>query len=111
MLAASRQEIAGHFLRVAEIDLGACRSGSAEGQPGELQLGGGLGRALADQVHGGLAHSLIGLLGQHFQPIGYGRDRIDHIVANAARNQRRKIKIAECRRLGHDGFSFPSASR
>ena len=101
MLAAAADEFAGDLLRVAQIDLGASRPRRTEGKPGELQLGRRLRRAFADQVHGGVAHGLIGLLGKHLKPIGDGRDGIDHIVTDAARNERRKVEIAECRRLGH----------
>ena len=75
MLAASAYELAGDLLGIAQIDLGPRRPRRAEGEPGELQLSGGLRRALADQVHGRVAHGLVGLLGQHLQAIGDGRRR------------------------------------
>ena len=110
MLAGPLHEFAGDLLGVAEVDLGAGRSGRPEGEAGELQLGRGLAGALADQVHGGVAHRLVRLLLEHLQAVRNGRHRIDHIVTDTARNQRRKFKIAECRRIGHGASSFAYAA-
>ena len=67
MLAISAGEVADHLLGVAEIDLGRRRSRRAERQARELKLGRGLRRTLADEIHGGLAQRLIGLLAQNLQ--------------------------------------------
>ena len=75
MLAASLHELARDLLGVAEVDLGSGRSRRAERETGELQLGRGLRRALADQVHGRFAHGLVGLLGKHFETVGDRRHR------------------------------------
>src|SRR5262249_56620400 len=40
-------------------------------------------------------------LDEHLKAVGNGRNRIDHVVTDAARDERRKLEIAECRRLGH----------
>ena len=77
-------EVSRDPFRVAQVDLGAGRSRRAEGKPRELELGGSLARALADQIHGLLAHGLVLLFAQHLEAVGNGTNRTDHIVADAA---------------------------
>src|SRR5680860_1095985 len=84
MLAGSLDEIAGHSLGIAEVDLGPGRTAGAKGKAGELQLGRGLRGALTDEVHGRLAHGLVRLLAKQLQAVGDGRYGIDHVVADAA---------------------------
>ena len=68
MLSGPLHELAGDLFGVAEVDLGVHRSRRPESKAGELKLGRGLGGALADQVHGGVAHRLVGFLLEHLQP-------------------------------------------
>ena len=89
------------LLGVAEIDLGAGRTGSAEGQAGELQLGRGLARALADEIEGKRLHLLVILLVENFEAVIDRADRRDDVVADAAAEQRREVQGFEFDRVGH----------
>ena len=74
------------------VDRGAGRAGGAEGEAAELQSGGGDARRLLDEVHREAAHVRVLLGLQHFEAVGDGADRRDHVVADARAEQGGEIE-------------------
>jgi hypothetical protein len=81
-----------HGLRIAEVDLGAGRSGRPERQAAELQpRRSGLG-ALADQIERKFAVFRLRIVVEDLKPIDDGPDRTDQIMANPRTQQRRQFE-------------------
>src|ERR1700730_14345321 len=81
-----------HGLRVAEVDLGACRSRSPECQPAELQSRrGGLG-ALSDQFERKFAIFGFRIVVEDLKPIDDGPNWTDEIVTNPRAQQGRQFE-------------------
>ena len=85
-------ETARRFFGIAQLDLRPGRTGRAERQPAELQLGGSLSRAFLDQIEREGLGLFVLVLFQDFQAVDDGADRTDQVVANARAQQRRKIE-------------------
>ena len=77
------EEASRHILGVSGVDRCAERARGAEGEPAELQSGGGRDRALLDEVHRDRAHLRVLFAVEHFEAVDDRPDRADHIVADA----------------------------
>jgi hypothetical protein len=89
------EHAARHLLGIAKIDGGAGRSRGPEGETGELQAGGCLLRALADEIEGEIAHGGVVLVLQHLEPVHDGPHGRDDVVAHAGAEERGKIEGVE----------------
>jgi hypothetical protein len=93
-------QAAHHLFGVAGVDRGASRARGAEGEPAELQAGGGGVGAALDEVQRKAAHVLVGFVLQNLEPVDDGAHRRNHVMADPRAEQGGEVEGIE-RKNGH----------